>query len=405
MLHSLRKLLSKAWRCGITRLLYWFFILPMQCCLPIKKKSIVLIGKYGSFSDNVKYLFLHINNLGVRDIEVTYFVKDRKLYKLLRDKGLPVLLHPTPKSIVKLIRCAVIFVAGNLSKFDNLSSSRAYRVQLWHGAGMKKGGSLRKKQFGASEFMYKMSKAIGFQVRWSLAVSPSPFYSKIFAERFNPEEIAETGFPRNDCLFREATPFELIGSDAELIARANSYKEQGYRIILYAPTFRDTGGDAISDGVLNLQELSNFSKENKIIFIFKMHPQAKNAKELFKFSNVWEYNKKCDIYPMMRLVDLLITDYSSIYMDYNLLNRPIIFFPYDYDKYVQKDRDIAFDYGWITPGLKCHNQAELQQAVKEFLVDKKDAFEERRKEICDLAFAHKDGLAAHRLFEFLQQKM
>jgi len=406
MFQALRKLCSKVLRCSILRLLYWLIIIPLQFFLPKKKKSIILIGKYGSFSDNVKYLFLYIHSQSKTDIDVSYIVKDKRIYKILNAKGLPVLLHPTPKSIVKLIRAGAVAVAGNMSNFDSLCSSRAYKVQLWHGATMKKTGSLRKKQYGKHQWIYKLNKAVGFSGKWDLATSPSPFYSEnVFAARFMPTDIIESGFPRNDSLFRNLSPLELIGSDIDLIHRIQRHKGTRGKVVLYAPTFRDTGGDAMADGVLKLEDLSAFGERNNIIFILKMHYKAKTTKRISELSHVWEYNRQCDTYPMMGLADLLITDYSSIYMDYVLLDRPIIFFPYDYEKYIAKDREISFDYDWITPGPKCRNQADLLHTIQECLLNKNDSFQSKRHEIADIGFTYKDGLASQRIFEFLLKKL
>lgn len=406
MFKALRKLGSKVLRCGFLRLLYWLIIMPLQFFLPKKKKSIVLIGKYGSFSDNVKYLFLYIHSQGRQDIAVSYIVKDKELCQTLTAKGLPILLHPTPQSIAALIRAGAVVVAGNLSNFDNLCSSRAYKVQLWHGATMKKTGSLRKKQYGDHPWIYKLNKAVGFSGKWDLATAPSAFYSEnVFATRFMPTDIIESGFPRNDCLFREVSPLELIGSDDTLIQRIRSRKQQGYQIVLYAPTFRDTGGDALADGILRLNDLNAFGERHHIIFIFKMHYKAKTTQSIAELSHVWEYDRHCDTYPMMRLADLLITDYSSIYMDYVLLDRPLLFFPYDYEKYVAKDREISFDYDWITPGPKCRTQTELLQTIHEFLVNGNDRFKTRRQEVADIGFTYKDGFASKRVFEYLMEKL
>ena len=404
MIHALRKLSSKILRCSILRLLYWFILIPLQWLLPKKKNSIVLIGKYGSFSDNVKYLFLYIHSLGRPDIEVHYVVKDKKLYNTLTAKGLPVLLHPTPQSLVTLIRAGIIVVAGNLSIFDSLCSSRAYKVQLWHGATMKKTGSLRKKQYGDNPLLYKLNKLVGFSGKWDLATSPSTFYSNhVFTQRFNPTAIIESGFPRNDCLLREIAPLELIGSDQQTIERIKAYKQQGCRIVLYAPTFRDTGGDALADGVVQLEDLNDFCERNHIVFIFKLHYKAKTTKPLPSLSHVWESDRRSDTYPMMGLADLLITDYSSIYMDYVLLDRPIVFFPYDYEKYTAKDREISFDYDWVTPGPKCRSQAELLTAIHEFLIAGNDRYQNKRREMADIGFTYKDEFAAKRVFDFLLQ--
>ena len=61
-----------------------------------------------------------------------------------------------------------------------------------------------------------------------------------------------------------------------------------------------------------------------------------------------------DIYPFLTFTDFLITDYSSIYFDYLMLNREIIFIPYDFENYT-KNRELYFSYETITPGVKYSN--------------------------------------------------
>ena len=68
-----------------------------------------------------------------------------------------------------------------------------------------------------------------------------------------------------------------------------------------------------------------------------------------------------DINLALKSVDVLITDYSGIYFDYLLLNKPIVFFPFDYDYYKNKDRGFYYDYfdEKITPGPKAKNWDEI----------------------------------------------
>lgn len=406
MFFSIRKILSKALRWGIGSLLYTVFILPLQLIVPKKRNSIVVIGKYGQFNDNVKYIFLYLHNHHRHETEVSYIIKDYQLYKSLKAVGLPVLYHPTPKSILTMVRASVVFVAGHIRRSDYLCCSQAKFIQLWHGAGMKKGSLKNKRIIRQHAILHKVFNAFRFFPTYDVIISTSPFYTKnVFSTAFNAKEVVETGFPRNDCLFREAEPFEMLGTDSSLINRVKEYKQSGYKIVLYAPTFRDTGGDAMVDQVLDLDKLSEFGEYHKLIFVFKMHPAAKATKKISEYRNVWEYDRSSDVYPLFHYIDVLITDYSSIYMDYTLLDRPIVFFPYDYKKYIQQDRDIRFDYDWITPGQKCYNQSELQNVVAKCLLSGEDTFQSKRREIADIAFFNRDGLASNRIWDYIEKNV
>lgn len=69
----------------------------------------------------------------------------------------------------------------------------------------------------------------------------------------------------------------------------------------------------------------------------------------------------------MAQCDLLITDYSSIYLDYLLLDRPIVFFAYDLEHYVERDRALYFTYESMTPGARCDTQVKLENVLTAIL--------------------------------------
>ncbi len=62
--------------------------------------------------------------------------------------------------------------------------------------------------------------------------------------------------------------------------------------------------------------------------------------------------------------DLLITDYSSIMFDYSILNRPMLFFTYDYEQYINKLRGTYFDLREEFPALIAETNAELINKIK-----------------------------------------
>ena len=74
-------------------------------------------------------------------------------------------------------------------------------------------------------------------------------------------------------------------------------------------------------------------------------------------------NKDADPYVFLKMADVLITDYSSIYFDYLLLDRPIIFFAYDLEEYLSDSREMYFDYDEFTPGEKVNDYQELKSGI------------------------------------------
>jgi len=102
-----------------------------------------------------------------------------------------------------------------------------------------------------------------------------------------------------------------------------------------------------------------------------------------------------DAQPLLYHTDILITDYSGIYFDFLLLNRPVIFYTYDYATYREK-RDFLFPFERNTPGSKVQTPELLINAIGDYLLDpKKDAA--RREEIKNKFHTFTDGRACERI--------
>lgn len=227
---------------------------------------------------------------------------------------------------------------------------------------------------------------------------------KIFTPAFRSKQIIEYGYPRNDVFFRQSDVLDLIGADGVTIETVKRHSAQGQKVVLYAPTFRDTGSgdDFIEKQALDIEKLNHFCRSNRILFVFKVHPFRKLTYDFDKLDQILRYKETADIYPLLPSVDLLITDYSSIFFDFLFTGRPILFFPYDYEKYTSKDRNLKYDYFWITPGPKCYSQDELQESVKQLLSSGEDPSARKRREIMDLSFTHQNGNFSADIFQFLK---
>jgi len=371
-----------------------------------KKRYILFIGRDdGKFVDNVKYIYLHFarkrKELRSNGLEILFLTENKDVYSLLKKSFLPVEYFPSFEGLKALLSTRLLIVDNWMwiRKFKGFILRSVKKLQLWHGIAFKYIELMNKYEFSSNRKKC-LNKLLGRFSHYEVVISTSPFYTEnVFKKAFNCKEIWETGYPRNDIFFRDLEAYDLLFTDKEVLQVVKKMKENGYKIILYAPTFRDTGGDVFSDGVLDVKRLDSFLQKLNVLMVIKFHPDPNFNYYLFEnCTNIILYDNDKDVYPLLKNVNCLITDYSSIYMDYLLTDRPIIFFPYDYEKYIRQDRKIQFDYYWTTPGEKAFNQEELEILIKKIVMDKIDNFREKRNEIRKIAFKHQDGAASERIF-------
>ena len=379
----------------------WLLVVPISLFIPRKKGLIVSIGREGRyFLENVKYFFLFATK---KKKNIYFLTENNEVYNRLKSKLPNIIKYPTLESIFLLMRAEYV-VIDNTFWFRNFKfylSIKAKKVQLWHGIGSKK-INLSNPRLQNSKFKrFKILKGIltGELSKFYLFVSTSKYYNKHFKNSFRLKQIKEFGYPRNDVLFRALDKFDLLEVDNKLYSFLINKKENGYKVILYTPTFRDFGGDIFLDNNSDVNRLNKYAIDNKFIFIIKFHPLTKV--DISNKSNVFVYDKYKDIYPILRLSDLMITDYSSIYLDFIILNRPIVFYIYDYEKYTSTDRDLRADFLKITPGDKCKSEEELFYTIKEILINKIDKFKSERKQILEMSYENIDDKSAERILNFI----
>src|SRR5690606_20456698 len=188
-------------------------------------------------------------------------------------------------------------------------------------------------------------------------------------------------------------------TDSTALARLRAAAATGKRIVLYSPTWRPPG-DPQPAQVLDLDELNAFALRHDLLIAWKAHPKDRCV--VTHREAIVVIDKMADAYPLMQYVDCMVTDYSSIYMDFILLDRPVVFFPYDLDAYVA-GRGLQHEYDEVSPGPKCHNQSELQQILREVLVEGRDAWASQRDHVRRQFYRYQDGRSCERLFKAIRE--
>jgi CDP-glycerol glycerophosphotransferase len=389
------------------------FFVPLAYLFPKKRNLVLFIGgNDGQFRDNAKYLYLHLYRSQQEKFKFFFLTANKKIFRQLQSNNLPAILYPKLSTLLIMLRASVIIV-DNYTWISNLKYYLllySYKIQLWHGCSIKSLGldNAFLKENLKARWRKILYYARGRFPNYDLFLSTSKINTdKIFKPAFNFSKIIESGYPRNDIFFSKPDAFDLIGTDKTVIKESKNAKKNRYKIVLYAPTFRDTGtgDDFLEDEALNLNKLDEFARRNKIYIIFKVHPWREFPIDFKELTNLLNYKDTGDVYPLLPLVDLLITDYSSIFFDFLYLNKPIIFFPYDYDKYIREDRQLKYDYDWVTPGPKCMNQDDLQIIMYRSLFENMDDFHQKRKDIFNMSFSHKSGSASERILKIIDTEI
>ncbi len=141
-------------------------------------------------------------------------------------------------------------------------------------------------------------------------------------------------------------------------------------------------------------------KKQNAFFILKLHPFVSKLYENKNFSNIVFYESQSDIYPILKYTDILITDYSSVYFDFLLIDKPIVFFDYDYEEYSSNMNGFVYDYEENAPGDKVKTQIELEKSIEEIL-NEKDLFKEQRIHVLKKFFKYVDCNSSDRIKDIM----
>lgn len=292
-----------------------------------KNKKRVLFFDRDAFSDNTKYLYLHmIKNPQTECIWCTW---NEDVYHMLMKHNLPVHLigknHDATINLFLEAKIAIFCVNPHHSLHKNwlyfACLEGAKHIQLWHGISVKKLLLQLTTHFSMTDLNFSTSLAWASRADYVLSTTES--LNDYWSQVFGCNNILNAAYPRNEVLLRAAMPLELLGSklDSRTIkAFANKRKK-----LFIAPTWqRFENTDLLSKEILT-KILLYTNKHNIDVFI-KTHPyRAINFNnKILKIDNFYFIDANTDIYPLMSKFDALITDYSSIMFDFLLTKKPVL---------------------------------------------------------------------------------
>jgi len=173
-------------------------------------------------------------------------------------------------------------------------------------------------------------------------------------------------------------------------------------MLIYMPTFRDS--EKLFFNFMDLEYFNGFLKKEKLVFVTKLHPKSKLKMEFanVSYSNIVNIDSDVDPYTFLKMCDLLVTDYSSIYSDYLMLDRPSVLFPFDFEEYSNDTRECYFKYEDYMPEIRAYTMQELMDDI--LLVLKDDNCKKERLDLRNRIFLSSDGYASERIFQIVYKK-
>ena len=390
----------------------WVLLWPFTLAFRRDPKLVVFYGRDGGkYLDNCKYLYARATARDDLDLVAVFLAHDASLRDTLRRLGQRAELASSISALLLWLRAGTI-VVDNVDWLTGMrypAANGARVVQLWHGIPLKQVQMGRIKTRSVTQPWWER-QAFALYLRivgrmstldWMLSTAPL-VTERAFSGSFLYKRISHAGYPRNDALFEQPTMLTEIGVDArarERIAKHRSATD-GATVALYAPTFRDSLSDPFADGSVDLDALSRLAVELNLLLLIKLHPWMHGKLSSAEPPNIVLVSPDSDIYPVLRDVDFLITDYSSIFFDYLLLDRPVLFFPYDLERYLSEERRMYFDYNQMTPGPSSRKMDRLLTEIRN-VVAGKDEWSAQRAAVRAMVFQHTDGRAADRLLNEL----
>ena len=350
---------------------------------PRMVKNRILFETNDDFTDNCRALFDYMVANGYnKKYELVWLVHEPEKYKKYQAENVKFVRNFKKNTTIRraaayryALTSAFIFYTQAFNWIGMARKGQTF-VNLWHGCGYKANKNNRK-------------------VFFDYCLVPGDVFIETKKEFFgcSSRKLLALGYPRYDQMMK--------GSDA-----ARAYKEKllkaadSDRLILWMPTYRHASSERLNEETLNnefnipilddkerLLAFNNFCRDNHVLVVIKKHylqipyDFGENVlTNIVYLENQDLEDNGLQLYEFINCSDALISDYSSVAIDYLLLNRPIGFTLDDYDAYTESRGWVFEDPLEYMPGEHIYNVQQFEQFVLD-IRNGKDDYEDQRKAV------------------------
>lgn len=396
-------------------------------------EDLVLFGTYKGrgFEDNSRYVYewLLKNETKIQPVWVAH---SNEVYTQLVDEGKPVVKARSPRGIYLLMRASAGVFTANKS---DIAIHRAFipdSVELFkiqHGTPVKKHAGdkktieeLRNRRLSVDSII--VTSEFMRDLKFKQISSNQDEFDRLKETYSSKFHI--TGYPRNDVLY---DPSEQMRATWDSFL--NDISVEYDSVLLYAPTKhyyrldvddKEPATDFFPFDDFEPESLYKELNERNELLLLRPHPadvvaMHERSAEPFnqmkkKLDRLCEgsdrvvmatQNEIQDTNTILAFTDILITDYSSIYHDFLLLDRPMLFVPYDYDDY-KEQRGFVYDYYEYLPGPAIDSFADFMHELS-VAVETPEKYANERERLRDKVHTYQDSHSSKRVAELIEKQI
>ena len=378
--------------------------------VPVSNNIWVFGAWYGNeYGDNTSYLYEYVKQIKP-DIKAVWLTKNKQIINKLRESGDCVFDKNSIYGFWYGSRAGVTFINCGYDDVNRYCLSESFVVQLWHGIPLKK----IKNDDTINQIIPRYPFSILLR---NLFLKVFPFLDEKFdliissgfkvTDRFksafktNGSNIVETGYSRMDIILNAESAYEK-----EELFKHDKIEIEKY--LLYAPTHREEGkGKSNMFSNSGLEKLNKFLQKQNSVMVIKMHYYEIENMTLLtdkEYSHIQLINnmETSDINRILHHIDILITDYSSVFYDFLVLDRPVIFSPFDLDEYQRIDREFYENYADAVPGPVCKNWNEVQIQLEKYFSND-DPYQFKRQKLFNQFYKYSDTDNSKRIINTITQ--
>lgn len=304
---------------------------------PAVRNNHIVFSSSGDFSGNPKALFLYMMEHGYGEkYEFTWLFEDKENMRRFNIPGIRKALIwddegiRTPAAQKAFMSARYAFYSHNVNWARKYSPEQTC-VNLWHGCGYK--GNVRSDKR---------------KIHYDYVMVTGKKYIDVFKEHLKDPDgrILDLGYPRNEFFSSERTCARALLEQMKTEAGAQ-------KAVMWMPTYRksrverlstDTGTGETGLPVLysaeDIVEFDRLCREKSVLVILKQHMLASadnvipdGLHNIRTIDEDWLRVNEAELYEMLAASDALLTDYSSVAIDYLLVDKPIGYAIDDFEKY------------------------------------------------------------------------
>lgn len=361
-----------------------YIIYNISCIIPRNKQKWVF-GSHFGFRDNSKFLLFEVLE-NKQNIRAIWICNKKDDVEIVRKHMIECYYRLSPMGLYHCFTAGVFVCTQNTIEINSFASGGALYLNLNHGVGVKKCYWLRpdfiEKKYGKpiqkleKSFLFKI---LNFPVYYrvpDMCLVTSKFQAETFFSpmfRIPLSNCFYANYPRNNLLLWNKNKVKALANKYEPASTLNTIEKlhRFRKIYIYMPTWRNDGSDFIKSAQIDFEKLENALAKRNDLLILKLHPYTikyhpKTKKEIDNisvYSHIITIDSQSDVYYILPFTDCLITDYSSIYSDYSLMDKEIILFVFDLDDYLSKCTELE-NYDKFYPGVRAYDFSQLLKIIE-----------------------------------------